>query len=225
MVIKMNIEQYIDHTLLKSDSSFKDIEKLCEEAVKYNFYSVCINPFYVEYAKTILKNTNVKICTVVGFPLGAATSYIKCLETEEALLNGADEIDMVMNIGQFKSENYEFVEKEIRKIKNICKNKILKVIIETSTLKKEEIERACEIVVNAGADYIKSSTGYGKYGARREDILIMLQNAKDLKVKASGGISDYKTALEYINMGVSRIGTSNGVNIADKKIEKEINDY
>lgn len=214
----MNIEKYIDHTFLKSDASYSDIKKLCNEAIKYDFYSVCINPYFVKMAKRLLENSNVKVCTVIGFPLGANIISTKIFETNQAILDGVDEIDMVMNITEFKEKNYNFIKEEINCIKKECGDKILKVIIETCALTKDEIIKACEIVDNTDANFIKTSTGFGKYGANYEDVKLMLDNVKNISVKASGGISDGKIAKEYINMGVKRIGTSNGVKIIENII-------
>ena len=208
----INLEKYIDHTLLKPTATFNEIEKLCQEAIDYQFFSVCVNSGYVPFAKQILKNTDIKVCSVVGFPLGAMSPLAKIYETSQALKDGADEIDMVMNVGYFKTGQIAKVLDEITQIKRETDKKILKVILETCFLSDEQKKLACQFCVDAGADFVKTSTGSG--GATPQDVILMRDIvAGKAKVKASGGIRDQKTALEYIALGVERIGTSNGIAI------------
>lgn len=210
----INLEKYIDHTLLKPTATFNEIEKLCQEAIDYQFFSVCVNSGYVPFAKQILKNTDVKVCSVVGFPLGAMSPLAKIYETSQALKDGADEIDMVMNVGYFKTGQIAKVLDEITQIKWETDKKILKVILETCFLTDEQKKLACQVCVDAGADFVKTSTGFGSGGATPQDVILMRDIAAGkAKVKASGGIRDQKTALEYIALGVERIGTSNGIAI------------
>ena len=210
----INLEKYIDHTLLKPTATFNEIEKLCQEAIDYQFFSVCVNSGYVPFAKQILKNTDVKVCSVVGFPLGAMSPLAKIYETSQALKDGADEIDMVMNVGYFKTGQIAKVLDEITQIKRETDKKILKVILETCFLSDEQKKLACQVCVDAGADFVKTSTGFGSGGATPQDVILMRDiGAGKAKVKASGGIRDQKTALEYIALGVERIGTSNGIAI------------
>lgn len=208
------INSYIDHTLLKATATIEDITQLCEEAIKYNFFSVCINGYYVPLAEELLRNSNVKICTVVGFPLGANSTRTKVFEAEDAIGYGADEIDMVMNLGLFKSGKLHSLETEIASIKNVIGRKVLKVIIESCYLSSEEIRTVSKIIENAGADYVKTSTGFGTGGATLEAISeIKKAISPKMKIKASGGIKDFKTAKAYLDLGVSRIGTSSGIAI------------
>lgn len=210
----IHLEKYIDHTLLKPTATVNEIEKLCQEAMEYQFFSVCVNSGYVPLAKQILKATDVKVCSVVGFPLGAMSTFAKIYETTQALQDGADEIDMVMNVGYFLSGQTDKVLEEIALIKRETDKKILKVILETCFLNDEQKKLACQICVDAGADFVKTSTGFGSGGATPEDVILMRDTvAGKAKVKASGGIRDQKTALEYIALGVERIGTSNGIAI------------
>lgn len=210
----MKLEKYIDHTLLAPTATSLDIEKLCKEALQYNFFSVCVNSCYVPLASEILRQSEVNVCSVVGFPLGAMSTRSKLFETEKALSDGADEIDMVMNIGLLKSKRINEVLQEISFIKNEMGNRVLKVILETCFLTEEEKKLACGICVDAGADFVKTSTGFGTAGATFEDVKLMKNAVKgDAKVKASGGIRDRQTALDYIYLGVDRIGTSNGIAI------------
>lgn len=212
-----NLNKYIEHTCLKQDASKNDLLKLFEEAKENNFLGVCINPCYVKLAKENLKNTDVKIVTVIGFPLGANTTDVKVFETQKAITDGADEIDMVINVTAIKDKNYDFIENEIREIKSACAGRNLKVILETDLLSKDEIKTACELCVKAGADFVKTSTGFvkGGIGAKVEDIELMYKTVSPhgLKVKASGGIRDKETALAMIKSGASRLGTSSGVKI------------
>lgn len=209
------MNKFIDHTLLKADATTADIEKLCKEAIEHQFYSVCVNSGYVALAKHLTQGSGVKVCSVVGFPLGAMASEAKMFETQNALSNGADEIDMVINVGYLKSGNIDQVRAEIATIKQLVgEERVLKVILETCYLTDEEKRLACRLSVEAGADFVKTSTGFGTGGATLEDITLMREAvAGKAKLKASGGIRDYATAKQYIDLGVSRIGTSNGIAI------------
>jgi len=210
----MHINTYIDHTLLKPTASKNEIIQLCDEAINYNFFSVCVNSCYVSLAKQQLKNTKVKVCSVIGFPLGAMSTEAKVNEAKIALDDGADEIDMVMNLGYLKSQDFENVYKDVEAVKRIMPNNILKVILETCYLEEDELIKASELAIKGGADFIKTSTGFGTRGASLEDIKLMKSVAKDsTKIKASGGIKDAKTAIDYINLGVQRLGTSSGIAI------------
>ena len=211
------MNEYFDSTMLKAISTTSDIKKLCSDAKKYKFKAVCINPCYVSLAKELLKDTNVKVCTVIGFPLGANTTYIKVEEVRDAINNGADEVDMVINVGALKEKNYDYVINEIKELRNVSHNKILKVIIETCYLTEEEIIKMTEICNDTNVDFIKTSTGFGTRGASIEDIeIINKYKNKDLKIKASGGIRDKVDAKKYIELGVSRIGTSNAVKMMEE---------
>ena len=211
----MQLNKFIDHTLLKANATIADIEKLCKEAIEHQFYSVCVNSGYVALAKHLTQDSGVKVCSVVGFPLGAMASEAKMFETQNALSNGADEIDMVINVGYLKSGNIDQVRAEIATIKQLVgEERVLKVILETCYLTDEEKRLACRLSVEAGADFVKTSTGFGTGGATPEDITLMREAvAGKAKLKASGGVRDYATAKQYIDLGVSRIGTSNGIAI------------
>ena len=216
----MNYNKYIDHTLLKPDCLDKDIEKLCSEAKEYDFASVCVNSSYVKKCVELLKGTTVKVCTVVGFPLGACSTEAKLAETKKALEDGASEIDMVINISRLKCHDDKYVENEISELKKACGNNVLKVIIETCLLTDEEKIRACLDAVNAHADFVKTSTGFSTGGATVEDVKLMKQTVQDKAlVKASGGIKDKDTFLKMIEAGASRIGASKGVEII-KELKK-----
>lgn len=211
------MNEFIDHTLLKPSATTSQIKKLCEEAMHYKFKSVCVNPSHVEFCHKILKNTNVKVCTVIGFPLGANCTKTKCFETELALKNGADEFDMVINVGWLKEKMYDELLFEINEIKNIIGHHILKVIVEISLLTDDEIKKMSEIVSNSNADYIKTSTGFSAHGATLDAVKIMKDNISNgKKIKASGGIRDYKTAKSYLDTGVSRLGVSAGIEIMEE---------
>lgn len=213
----MRLNTYIDHTLLKPSATETDIIQLCEEAKKYKFHSVCVHSYFVELAYTLLTHSKVKTCSVVGFPLGAMATEVKVFETAYAIEKGAEEIDMVININLLKSRNYRAVLNDISEVKKACGNKVLKVIIETSELSKNEIIEACEICVKAKVDFVKTSTGFGSKGATLSDVRIMKKTVKDkLKIKASGGIRDYDTALQFINVGAERLGTSSGTKIMNQ---------
>lgn len=218
----LELAKMIDHTILKADATQSDIEKLCEEAKKYNFASVCVNPYWVSLASDLLKNSTVKVCTVIGFPLGATSSESKAAETEIAILHGADEVDMVINVGDMKNNKTDIVEKDILSVVNSArktgksqnKNIVVKVILETCYLTKDEIKNACICAKNAGADFVKTSTGFGTGGATTEDVALMKQIVGEtMQVKASGGIRDYETAIKMIEAGASRLGTSSGISI------------
>ena len=216
----MELNKYIEHTLLKQDATREDLEKLLKEACEYSFLGVCVNPCNVKLAKQFLKETGyneVKVVTVVGFPLGQTTTENKVLETVDAIKNGADEIDMVINAGRLKDKDYNYIVDEISKIKAFCQGRNLKVILETDLLPKEEIKKACDLCIQGGADFVKTSTGFVKngVGAKEEDVKLMYETVKDagLKVKASGGIRDKETAIKMIEAGASRLGTSSGAKI------------
>ena len=216
----MELNKYIEHTLLKQDATREDLEKLLKEACEYSFLGVCVNPCNVKLAKQFLKETGyneVKVVTVVGFPLGQTTTEDKVLETVDAIKNGADEIDMVINAGRLKDKDYNYIVDEISKIKAFCQGRNLKVILETDLLTKDEIKKACELCIQGGADFVKTSTGFVKngVGAKEEDVKLMYETVKDagLKVKASGGIRDKEAAIKMIEAGASRLGTSSGAKI------------
>lgn len=212
------INSYIDHTLLKATATKEDIIQLCHEAKKHHFFSVCINSAFVSLAKQQLKNSPVKICTVIGFPLGAMSTQAKASEAKFALQDGADEIDMVINVGLLKSKDFDGVWKDIEAVKNSMPNNTLKVILETCYLEDIEIIKASELAIQSGADFIKTSTGFGTGGATIHDVKLMKSVTKNgVKIKASGGIKDIKTALEYIHLGVERLGTSSGIAIVSGK--------
>ena len=218
------INKYIDHTLLKATATANDIAMLCEEAKLYKFFSVCVNSCYVNLAKKQLQNSDVKICSVIGFPLGAMSTKSKVAEATIALKDGADEIDMVINIGLLKSKNFVSVWKDIEAVKRCMPNNILKVILETCYLEEIEIIKASELAIQSGADFIKTSTGFGPSGATLNDVKLMKSVCSNgTKIKASGGIKDYKTALEYINLGVERLGTSSGIAILKKSLSNSNN--
>ena len=209
---KMKINQYIDHTVLNADATFDDIKKLVDEAVEYDFYSVCVNSSYVKFIRDY--NKDVKIASVVGFPLGAMSKEAKVFEAKKAIEDGASEIDMVINIGRLKSEDYAYVEGEIREIKEAIGDNVLKVIIETCLLTDEEKIKVCELSVKAGADFVKTSTGFSTGGATVADVKLMAETVGDkAKVKASGGIHTRNEALAFIEAGASRIGASKSIEI------------
>lgn len=210
----MGLNKYIDHTILKVTASGTDVQKLCEEAIEHEFYSVCVNGCYVVDAKHLLQGTDVKIAAVVGFPLGAMTTAAKVFEAKEAVENGASEIDMVINVAKLKDGEFEYVENEIRQIKEAIGDNVLKVIIETCYLTDEEKVKACELSLAAKADFVKTSTGFGTDGATYEDVKLMKSVVGDnAKVKASGGVRDKETAQKYIDLGAERLGTSSGIDI------------
>lgn len=212
-----NINTMIDHTLLKADASREEIESLCKEAREHEFATVCVNPSRIEDCTKLLKDSGVKIATVVGFPLGASNKEVKAFESQHAINKGADEIDMVINIGALKDGDFNLVKEDIEGVVAVAKGKALvKVIIETALLSKEEKIKACELTMAAGADYVKTSTGFSSGGASLEDIELMKSIVGDkVKIKASGGIRDYKTAKAMIEAGASRLGTSSGISIVN----------
>lgn len=210
----MKLNKYIDHTLLKADASQEQIMNLIEEATEHDFASVCVNPTWVAFAAQALKGTDVKVCTVIGFPLGANTPEVKAFEAEDAIQNGADEIDMVINIGALKSQDYELVEKDIRAVVEAAKGTLVKVIIETCLLTEDEKVKSCQIAQKAGADFVKTSTGFSTGGATVADVALMRKTVgPDMGVKASGGARSYEDAQAFIEAGATRIGTSAGVAI------------
>ena len=206
----------VDHTYLKQDATWRDIERTCDEGVLFSCASICIPPSFVSQAKEYV-GEKIKVCTVTGFPNGYTTNYIKCLESAEAIKNGADEIDTVINIGDLKSQNYAKVLSDLKDIKKACEDKILKVIIETCLLTDEEKIRMCELVTESGADFIKTSTGFSTGGATREDIILFKKHVgKNVKIKAAGGIKTLDDATDFINLGASRLGTSRIIQIVKK---------
>lgn len=216
----MELNRLFDHTTLGPNVGEEDIKKVAAEAIKYNFFSICIPPCWIKYAKNLLKDSNVKITTVIGFPHGNDTSKTKSFSTKEAIKNGADEIDMVINIGKLKDKDYQYVLKDIKAVRKAAKGKILKVIIETSELTEEEIKKACELSLDAKADFVKTSTGYTSEGATKENVQIMKNVVGDkASIKASGGIRTLEDAIMYYNLGVKRIGASKGVNIIEEYLK------
>jgi len=222
-----NLNQYIDQTILKADAKIQEIETLIAEAKTYKFKAVCINPYYVKYCAEKLKNTKIKICTVIGFPLGANATTTKVFETKTAIANGANEIDVVINIGALKDQETNYVLQELQAIRQVCsKDIILKVIIETALLTEQEKIIACKLVSEAKADFIKTSTGFvANGGATVADVKLLKQHiAKNIAIKASGGIRTQEQALAMIAAGATRIGTSNGINIITNQV-KNSNSY
>lgn len=213
----MNYAKMIDHTLLKTNATQKDLDKLINEAKKYNFMSVCVSPIWVSYAYEQLKNTNIKVCTVIGFPQGATPTAVKVFETKNAIENGATEVDMVIPVGFLKDKKYDVVENDIQSVVNAAKGKALtKVIIETCLLTDEEKIMACKLAKKAGADFVKTSTGFSTGGATAADIKLMRETVgTEMGVKASGGVRTKEDADKMIAAGASRIGTSNGVAICE----------
>jgi len=209
----MKLNKYIDHTKLGANVTKAQIDQLISEAKTYDFKSVCVNPIFVKYAKEALKDTDVLVCTVIGFPHGTHTTAVKIFETQDALNNGADEIDMVINIFDLKNDPLKVYE-EIKALKDVCGQKVLKVIIETCYLTPEEIIKASKLVVKAGADFVKTSTGFGTGGATIENVKLMKETVSNkAEVKASGGVRTYEQAMAMIDAGATRIGTSNGIDI------------
>lgn len=210
----MNINKMIDHTLLKPEATKEMIENLCKEAKEYDFKSVCVNPYWVSTAYEELRDSDVLVCTVVGFPLGATTKETKFFETDFAVQEGADEIDMVINVGALKSKQYDVVLEDIKSVVQAANGRTVKVIIETCLLSDEEKVKACELSMEAGANFVKTSTGFSTAGAKVEDVELMKSIVGDkLEVKASGGIRDLDTALKMIEAGATRLGVSAGVQI------------
>ena len=218
----MDIASYIDHTVLAADARQEKIEKLCEEARQWKFASVCVNTCWTAFCAEKLKGTGVNVCSVVGFPLGAMCTKAKAYEAACAVEAGAEEVDMVINVGWLKDGKYDLVENDIREVKKACAGKLLKVIIETCLLTDEEKVRACELSVKAGADYVKTSTGFSKGGAKAEDVALMRKTVgKKAGVKASGGIRTYEDAMKMIEAGASRLGCSAGIAIVTGAAEKK----
>ncbi len=205
-----------DHTILKADATKAEVIKICEEAKKYNFMSVCVNSYYTKLVAKELQGSDVKTCTVVGFPLGQMSTAAKALETELAVKDGADEIDMVINVGALKDQDYEVVLEDIKAVKKACGQALLKVIIETCLLTEDEKKKACELSKEAGADFVKTSTGFSTGGAKAEDVALMRACVgEEMGVKASGGIRNKETAEEMIKAGASRLGTSATIAICE----------
>lgn len=213
----MNINKYIDHTLLKADARHYEITKVLDEALQYDFASVCIQPCHVNYAAQYLKDSDVKVCTVIGFPLGANTTATKVFETKDAIANGADEIDMVMNIGALKDGKDDIVFNDIKSVVEAAQGKIVKVILETCLLTANEIVKACQLCMQAKADFVKTSTGFSTSGATVEAVELMKVTVQEkMQVKAAGGIRNYDDMIKMIQAGASRIGTSAGCQIMKK---------
>lgn len=205
-----------DHTILKADATRKDVKRVCDEAMAYSFCSVCVNSYYVPYVANLLHGSDVKICSVVGFPLGAMSTRAKALEAKIAVMDGADEIDMVINVGALKDRDYSVVLEDIKAVKEACGENILKVIIETCLLTDDEKVKACELAKEAGADFVKTSTGFSTAGAKVEDVRLMRETVgPDMGVKASGGIHDKEFAKELVDAGANRLGTSATIEIVE----------
>lgn len=214
----MKINSYIDHTLLKADTSLEEIKQLCTEAADYNFASVCVPSYFVKPAYNMLRSTSVKVCTVVGFPLGNSNTHAKVEEAKQAISDGAKEIDMVINQAAIKSNDWNAVLSDISQVKVVTGSYVLKVILETCNLTDKEIAKACQIAEKAGADFVKTSTGFASAGASIYAVQLMKQSiTSKVSIKASGGIRDLATAQEFIDLGVSRIGTSSGIAIVEGK--------
>ena len=214
---KMKLSKYIDHTLLKADASLKAIEKLCDEAKEYDFKSVCVNTCNIPFCKKQLEDSDVLVCCVIGFPLGQMSTEAKVAETKDAIIKGADEVDMVINIGRLKDQDYEYVTDEIRKIKLACGDKTLKVIIETCLLTDVEKVKACECILEAKADFVKTSTGFSTSGATFEDVALLKKTVGDkCQVKAAGGVRSREDFDKMIALGADRIGTSSGTKLIQK---------
>lgn len=210
----MELKDYIDSTILKAEATKEDIEKLCAEAKEYGFKSVCVNPCYASLASKLLEETNVGVAVVVGFPLGATLPSVKAFEAKSSILEGATEIDMVINVGKLKDKDYDYVENEIRAVKNAIGNHVLKVIIECCLLTDEEKVKASELTVKAGADFVKTSTGFSKGGATVHDVELMRKTVgPEFGVKAAGGIRTKQDMEDMIKAGATRIGTSHGVDL------------
>ena len=213
----MNYNKMIDHTVLKADTPLETVKRICDEAMEYGFASVCINPCHVAYCADYLKDSDVNVCTVIGFPVGANTSAVKAFETKDAIANGADEIDMVMNIGALKDKNYDLVRNDVKAVVEAANGTLVKVILETCLLTEDEIKKACELCVEAKADYVKTSTGFSTRGATIEDVQIMKAAVQGkAKVKAAGGVRTHEDMVKIIEAGADRIGTSAGCSLVDK---------
>ncbi len=215
----MKLSKYIDHTILKPNTKKEQVIKVCDEAKEYDFMSVCVNSYYTKLVSDQLAGSDVKVCTVVGFPLGACTKETKAFETKQAVANGADEIDMVINVGALRDGDYELVLEDIKAVVEASGDALVKVIIETCLLTDEEKVKACELSVEAGADFVKTSTGFAGGGATPEDVALMKKTVGDKAlVKASGGVRDYDGAMAVIEAGASRIGASSGVAIVKHEV-------
>ena len=213
----MNYNKMIDHTVLKADTPLETVKRICDEAMEYGFASVCINPCHVAYCADYLKDSDVNVCSVIGFPLGANTSAVKAFETKDAIANGADEIDMVMNIGALKDKNYDLVRNDVKAVVEAANGTLVKVILETCLLTEDEIKKACELCVEAKADYVKTSTGFSTRGATIEDVQIMKAAVQGkAKVKAAGGVRTHEDMVKIVEAGADRIGTSAGCSLVDK---------
>lgn len=213
----MNYNKMIDHTVLKADTPLETVKRICDEAIEYGFASVCINPCHVAYCADYLKDSDVNVCTVIGFPLGANTSAVKAFETKDAIANGADEIDMVMNIGALKDKNYDLVRDDVKAVVEAANGTLVKVILETCLLTEDEIKKACELCVEAKADYVKTSTGFSTRGATIEDVRIMKEAVHGkAKVKAAGGVRTPEDMVKIVAAGADRIGTSAGCSLVKK---------
>ena len=213
----MNYNKMIDHTVLKADTPLETVKRICDEAMEYGFASVCINPCHVAYCADYLKDSDVNVCTVIGFLLGANTSAVKAFETKDAIANGADEIDMVMNIGALKDKNYDLVRNDVKAVVEAANGTLVKVILETCLLTEDEIKKACELCVEAKADYVKTSTGFSTRGATIEDVQIMKAAVQGkAKVKAAGGVRTHEDMVKIVEAGADRIGTSAGCSLVDK---------
>ena len=213
----MNYNKMIDHTVLKADTPLETVKRICDEAMEYGFASVCINPCHVAYCADYLKDSDVNVCTVIGFPLGANTSAVKAFETKDAIANGADEIDMVMNIGALKDKNYDLVRDDVKAVVEAANGTLVKVILETCLLTEDEIKKACELCVEAKADYVKTSTGFSTRGATIEDVRIMKEaDHGKAKVKAAGGVRTPEDMVKIVAAGADRIGTSAGCSLVKK---------
>lgn len=213
----MNYNKMIDHTVLKADTPLETVKRICDEAMEYGFASVCINPCHVAYCADYLKDSDVNVCTVIGFPLGANTSAVKAFETKDAIANGADEIDMVMNIGTLKDKNYDLVRDDVKAVVEAANGTLVKVILETCLLTEDEIKKACELCVEAKADYVKTSTGFSTRGATIEDVRIMKEAVHGkAKVKAAGGVRTPEDMVKIVAAGADRIGTSAGCSLVKK---------
>lgn len=213
----MNYNKMIDHTVLKADTPLETVKRICDEAMEYGFASVCINPCHVAYCADYLKDSDVNVCTVIGFPLGTNTSAVKAFETKDAIANGADEIDMVMNIGALKDKNYDLVRDDVKAVVEAANGTLVKVILETCLLTEDEIKKACELCVEAKADYVKTSTGFSTRGATIEDVRIMKEAVHGkAKVKAAGGVRTPEDMVKIVAAGADRIGTSAGCSLVKK---------
>lgn len=215
----MELKNFIEHTLLRQDATKDELKKLFEEAIKYDFWGICVNPCHVKFASEYLKSKNTKIVTVIGFPLGATKTEVKAYEAKQAVLDGADEIDMVLNVGEMKDKNYDFIVNDVKVVKEACGDKKLKVILETDLLSLEEVEKATQLCVEGGCDFVKTSTGFVKngVGATVEAVAVMARATRgtDVKIKASAGIKTKEQAIALIEAGATRLGTSSGVAIVE----------